>query len=136
MLFLSVPIFILAPQIVGFLVEGKEGIAYQSVFLLRCLCVTEFTFAYSMVLMGAMQGAGDTVRPLWITVFSLWGLRVPLAAVLALPAGFKLAGYFPIPIAFGFGTAGAWAAMSFTQAVTGAISIVAFRAGHWKTEQV
>lgn len=136
MLCLSIPIFITAPQLVGFLVEGKEGIAYQSVYLLRSLCVTEFTFAYSMVLMGAMQGAGDTVRPLWITVVALWGLRVPAAAILALPAGFKLAGYLPMPLALGYGPAGAWAAMSLSQAVMGLISIFVFKMGHWKTEMV
>jgi Na+-driven multidrug efflux pump len=133
---LAGPIFAAAPLIIGFLVEGKAGISYQSVFLLRSLCLSEFLFAYSMVLMGAMQGAGDTVRPLWITIGSLWGLRVPLAAILALPVGFKLGGLVPLPFALGFGTAGAWTAMSFTQGVQGVLSMFAFKAGHWKTEKV
>jgi putative MATE family efflux protein len=119
---LSVPIFIFAPEIAGTLAGGKPALIAESALFLRWLCVTEVLFAYAMVMIGAMQGAGDTVRPLWITVFSLWGLRVPLAYVLAFP--------------FGMGSLGAWIAMSFTQAVQGILCIILYRKGAWKTKEV
>jgi putative MATE family efflux protein len=133
---LAGPIFAGAGILAAFMTGGKADISAQAQSLLRFLCVTEFLFAYAMILMGAMQGAGDTVRPLWISVGSLWGLRVPLALVLVLPVGFRLAGVAPLPIGLGLGAVGAWLAMSSTQAIQGILSIIAFKAGHWKTERV
>ncbi len=75
-----------------------------------------------MVMIGAMQGAGDTVRPLWITIFALWLLRVPLT--------------FLCSSALGWGSTGAWFAISFSQAIQGVLAIWAFRLGFWKTKEV
>ena len=119
---LSVPIFIFAPQIGALLVEGKTELVQEFVLFLRLLCATEVLFAYAMITIGAMQGAGDTVRPLWIAVISMWGLRVPLAFLLAFP--FKL------------GALGAWIAMSATQAIQGLLCLIVFKQGGWKTKKV
>lgn len=121
-LFLSVPIFFAAPYIAHALVGGKDALAAEAALLIRTLCVTETMFAYAMVMIGAMQGAGDTTRPFWITVICMWGLRVPLAYVAA--------------VTLNFGAAGAWFAMSFTQAVQGVFAVWLFRQGQWKLKKV
>lgn len=137
---ICVPIFIFAPSLASLLIEGKPAIAAETTMLLRYLCVTEIFFAYAMVLIGAMQGAGDTVRPLWITVISLWGLRVPLAALFALGGGqmlFALNGFrISMPAGLAMGAAGAWLAMSLTQAVQGLLSVWIWRQGRWKEQRV
>lgn len=130
------PIFWFAPQITDFLLDGKEGIVFQATNLLRYICATELLFAYAMVMIGAMQGAGDTTRPLWIAVFSLWGMRVPLAFILALKSGQPIGHGVVNPIGLGLGATGAWIAMSATQAVQGILSIFAFRQGKWKEKKV
>jgi putative MATE family efflux protein len=119
---LSLPIFIFAPQIGGVLLQGKPELVAEVALLLRFLCVTEVFFAYAMVIIGAMQGAGDTVRPLWIAIISLWGLRVPLAYILA--------------FTFGLGSLGAWISLAVTQGIQGILSLLAFRQGKWKTMKV
>lgn len=119
---LSIPIFIFAPQIGTILLEGKPDLVAEVALFLRYLCLTEVLFAYAMVTMGAMQGAGDTVRPLWISVFSLWGLRVPLAFILTFPLG--------------LGAKGAWISMSVTQGIQGILSVIAFKQGGWKSKKV
>lgn len=119
---LSIPIFLFAPQIASVLVGGKADLVLEGSLLIRSLCVTETMFAYAMVTIGAMQGAGDTVRPFWITVICMWGLRVPFAYLLA--------------ITFGMGAYGAWIAMSGTQAVQGIMAILLFRQGAWKLKKV
>jgi putative MATE family efflux protein len=121
-LLLAGPIFFGAPQIATLLLGSKPEIVRETTEFLRLLCVTEVFFAYSMVMMGAMQGAGDTVRPLWISVFTMWGLRVPLAIVLAIPMG--------------LGSTGAWISMSLTQAIQGIMSLIVFKQGGWKTKEV
>lgn len=133
---LVTPVYILAPWIAGGLVDHKVGITQEATKLLRYLCVSEFLFAYAMVFIGAMQGAGDVKRPMWISIFALWGMRVPLAMALALPSGFALAGMFSMPIAFGLGANGAWLAMAITQGVQGILAMIAFRGGAWKTARV
>jgi len=133
---LASPIFLGAHAISMAITDGKADIAQHAAILLRFLCVTEFLFAYAMIMLGAMQGAGDTRRPLWISMGALWGLRVPLAIFLALPAGFALGGFLPLPVGFGLGAIGAWIAMSLSQAVQGVLAILAFRAGAWKTATV
>lgn len=117
-----IPIFIFAPQIAGMMIEGKPLMAAEATELIRWLCFTEIAFAYAMVTIGAMQGAGDTVRPLWITIVSLWAVRVPLTFLLAWTA--KL------------GATGAWMAMSVSQALQGILAVIAFKQGAWKTKKV
>lgn len=133
---LALPIFLAAPTITFAITNGKLAISQHAALLLRCLCGTEFLFAYAMVMIGAMQGAGDTRRPLWITIGSLWGLRVPLALLLSFPTGFALGGFLPLPIGLGLGAFGAWLAMSLSQAAQGILAILAFRSGGWKLATV
>jgi len=133
---LASPIYFSAPALSLAITDGKIAISHNAALLLRCLCATEFLFAYAMIMLGAMQGAGDTRRPLWISIGSLWGLRVPMAICLALPAGFLLGGVVPMPLGFGLGAFGAWIAMSLSQAVQGIWAILAFKSGLWKTATV
>lgn len=119
---LSLIIYAAAPWIAHGMLDGKQDIGYETIWLIRALCCTEVFFAYAMVAMGAMQGAGDTVRPMWISVFCMWGLRVPLAYIFAIPMH--------------FGAPGAWAAMSLSQGIQGIAAIVVFKQGAWKTVTV
>jgi putative MATE family efflux protein len=118
----SIPIFLFADSIAGVVIEGKPEVTEQTALLLRYLCVTEIGFAYAMVLLSAMQGAGDTVRPMWITFICLWGLRVPMTWLLVFP--------------FALGPAGAWMAMSVTQLLQGILGMAAFKQGRWKLKEV
>lgn len=126
---LVVPTYFLAPQIVATMVQDKTEVIKQAVMLIRYLCVTEVFFAYAMVMIGAMQGAGDAKRPLWITIVCLWFLRVPLATILAL-------GPPHLVVGFALGASGAWIAMSVTQALQGMLAMWAFKQGAWKTMKV
>lgn len=133
---LAVPIFLGADAIALALLGDKPLLVAETAFFIRWLCGTEFLFAYAMALIGAMQGAGDTVRPLWITIVCLWGLRVPLAFILAMPAGMGLIGSLTVPIGFGLGALGNWIAMSATQGLQGIFAIWLFKLGAWKKVRV
>jgi putative MATE family efflux protein len=137
---LVTPVYILAPSIAHVLLGNKNEVILQATTLLRWLCITEVFFSYAMVLLGSMQGAGDTVRPLWITVLSLWFVRVPLSFFLAVKAGAGIAslGAFSMsaPIGLGMGAVGCWIALSVSQAIQGCLSIIAFKRGAWKLKKV
>lgn len=119
---IALVLFIFAEPISAHLIEGQRDVIPITASFLRFICATELFFAYGVVLVGGMQGAGDTKRPLWISLIALWGLRVPLAVVLAYPVR--------------MGADGAWLAMSATQLVQGLMCMVAWRQGKWKLTKV
>jgi putative MATE family efflux protein len=85
---------------------------------LRVAAISEPFLALAMVLNGALQGAGDARAPMWsVLVFQLM-LRVPLGYALALPLG--------------WGTSGAWWAMTVSMVAQGLGITWYFRLGRWR----
>ena len=60
---------------------------------------------------------------MWITIATLWAIRVPLAIILTLPA-------------LGLGSTGGWIAMSLSQVAQGLFAMVYWKRGMWKTVEV
>jgi Na+-driven multidrug efflux pump len=85
---------------------------------LRINAVCEPFLALGMVLTGALQGAGDTVRPTFITLVTMWAIRMPLAWWLMFTCRLE--------------TLGAWIAMCLTTIVGGLMTVALFRSGAWK----
>jgi len=50
---------------------------------LRILAPGYLAFAGTQIMSGVMRGAGDTMRPMWISIFTVVALRVPTAYLLA-----------------------------------------------------
>jgi putative MATE family efflux protein len=135
-LLLAGPVFLAAPIIAETMLGDKTEVIHHAVLLLRYLCATEVFFAYAMVMIGAMQGAGDTKQPMWIAIVCLWGIRVPLAYLLTLHTGQPLFGALAMPWGLGLGPVGAWIAISSTQFLQGIMSMLLFARGTWKTTKV
>ncbi|MEM1097992.1 MAG: MATE family efflux transporter [Planctomycetota bacterium] len=55
--------------------------------LIQICGFVQFFFGSSIVLSGAMRGAGDTRRPMLMTVAMTWGVRLPLVLVVTLWLG-------------------------------------------------
>jgi putative MATE family efflux protein len=130
------PIYFLVPHFAGSLVGNKPEIVAELVSIVKWLCITEPLFCLAMVLIGAMQGAGDTKRPLWTGVFALWFVRAPMAVILALPTGATLFWGIELPYGFAMGATGAWIAMSVTQGLQGFFAAISWKQGKWKTIKV
>jgi putative MATE family efflux protein len=99
--------------------------------LLKIVAVSQPSLALSMVLSGALRGAGDTRWPLMFTFLGFLGLRIPLAYLLAweeipLPA---LGGSLP---GFGLGVIGAWYAMVADVFARSLLILTRFLHGGWK----
>ncbi len=78
--------------------------------------------AIGIVLSRALNGAGDTVAPMIITILSLWGLQVPLAVGLS-----KL--WHPA-------THGIWWAIAIAMVVNGLLTAAWFQTGRWRHKKV
>ncbi len=117
----SILFLVFAPQMARWFVEDPTQMATATSFL-RIIALTEPMFAIALVLTGAHQGAGDTVRPMWVALITSWFLRVPAVWIFA--------------VALRLNADGAWWVMSLTQAVHGAAMIWLFRSGRWKEKEV
>lgn len=130
----SVLLVLTAQPLVNFMLEGQpKEVAEIAIRYIWIVLATEVLFNYAMVLVGAMQGAGDTVRPVWLAIFALWIVRIPAAALLALPL-IQL-GPLSIP-GFSLGAEGVWWAISISQSVNGIGAMILFKKGAWKTAKV
>ncbi len=77
-------------------------------------------FTTMFVNMGVMRGAGDTIIPMFITLFSLWLIRIPLAWVLS-----KYLGYH-----------GIWWAIPLAWISGMTLTYLYYRSGKWKNKAV
>ncbi|MCT4614608.1 MAG: MATE family efflux transporter [Marinifilaceae bacterium] len=84
--------------------------------------VTSFyvVFATMFTINGVLRGAGDTLIPMFITLFSLWIARIPAAYFLSQHIG-ETGIWWAIPIGWGFG-------MCF--------SYIYYKTGKWKTKSI
>ncbi|HEY9682021.1 MAG TPA: MATE family efflux transporter [Oculatellaceae cyanobacterium] len=84
---------------------------------LRVNALAEPFLALAMVLSGALQGAGDTRTPMWITIFTNWIVRLPVAWALA--------------ITLHLGPVGAWMAMATSICMNGTLTTIWYRSKRW-----
>jgi len=101
MLFLSVvaAVFIALPGPIVRLFTSDPTVAPYAVDCLRIIAYGNLAYAYGMVMVQAFNGAGDTVTPTIINMFGFWLCEIPLAWVLAYPAGMAVHGVFiSIPV--------------------------------------
>jgi putative MATE family efflux protein len=89
---------------------------------LRINAISEPFLAVNMVLRGALQGAGETRVPAWITFVTSYVIRLPLAWALAVPLG--------------LGSTGAWIGMASSTIISGILVAGWFKLGRWRDTQV
>lgn len=113
--------FLFAPQIMGFFADEPGVIAVGTNFI-RVIAIAEPFHALGIVLSRGMQGAGYTLVPFYITVFSWLIVRVPLAYCLAFPGA--------------MGADGVWLSMNLTFILQALLVLMVFRSGYWKTAKM
>lgn len=98
------------------------AVADYGVHCLRIVALGFPLYAYGMVLTQSFNGAGDTWTPTWLNLICFWVFEIPLAWMLAGPAGLGPTGVF-------------WAMMAAFSMLAVASAGV-FRRGAWKTRVV
>ncbi len=115
---LSLIIFFIAPFIASKISMDAE-VQRETVIYLYFNLPIEPLMALGVILAGAMQGAGDTKGVMKIILFCMWGIRIPLAWMLAMQAG--------------WGQRGVWTAMVVSMFLQGSLMAYRFKGGRWKT---
>ena len=71
-------ILLVGKPLMGIFTDTEE-LVDLSAYLMRILAVGYMAMAVLQSLGGVMRGAGDTMTPMWISIFQTVGLRLPLA---------------------------------------------------------
>lgn len=106
-------------QIVSLFNSDPEVIRIGSEYL-TIVNIFYFFFMLMFIFYGVLRGAGATLVPMFISVLSLWLIRVPLAAVLSQQMN-ETGIWWSIPIAWGAGLTG---------------SLIYYLSGKWKGKVV
>jgi len=97
--------------------------------------VTSFYMLFTgmFIYSGVMRGAGDTIIPMFITLFSLWVIRIPTALFLSQETvhlfGLSIKGA-------GMGEAGIWWSIPGGWGFGMVLSFIYYRTGRWKTKSI
>ncbi len=110
-----------APFLIRIFSSDPEVIPY-GVRCLRIVAAGFLFYGYGMVFTSSFNGAGDTRTPTLINLGCLWTLELPLAWVLAHPAG--------------LGPTGVFISVSVAFSALALVSASIFKQGRWKTERV
>ena len=106
--------YVFAPELMSLMTPVDDIIAVGA----KCLRIEAFAepmFAASIVCNGVFVGAGDTLKPAIMSLLSMWGVRLTLAAVLAVS----------------YGLPGVWTAMAIELSFRGLIFLVRLFHGAW-----
>jgi putative MATE family efflux protein len=120
-LVMSALFYLLASTIAGWF-SGDARVVALAASYLRVNAFGEPFLALSIVLGGALQGAGDTRFQALASILTMWLLRLPATYWLCLTLG--------------YGAAGAWWVMAVTTALHGLVIAWWFRRGSWKEIEV
>ena len=74
-------ILLVGRQLMG-IFTGTEELVILSMHLMQILAVGYLAMAVMQCLCGVMRGAGDTMTPMWISIFETVILRMPLAYIM------------------------------------------------------
>jgi MATE family multidrug resistance protein len=118
---ISCIIFIFAEFFASLLARDMSVLAETARYL-RVNMFSEPFMALSLVLGGALQGAGDTKGNMWVIIFCMWIIRLPLAYLMA--------------IMLGLGAFGVWLAMVASMVAQGLLMAYRFQRGKWKTMEI
>ncbi|RPH32993.1 MAG: MATE family efflux transporter [Bacteroidales bacterium] len=93
-------VLVIWPESVIRLLVQQADVVEKSVECLRIVSIGFISYGFGMVLVNSLNGAGDTLTPMYINIFCFWLLEIPLAYLLAIKFGMQERGvYYAIVVA-------------------------------------
>jgi len=123
--------FFLGEWLATLFVGQRNELAILTGRLLKIVAFSCPSLALLIVFLGALRGSGDTAWPLVITLVGLFGVRLPLACLLAWDQ-IPLPGWETSLTAAGLGVAGAWIAMVTDVILRSVLAAGRFFHGGWR----
>ena len=114
--------FFIIPQFLVSLFTKDKDVIELATMALKIVSICQPFSGASMVLAGALRGAGDTKSVLLITYLGIFLIRIPIT-------------YLFLDV-LNLGLAGAWIVMTIDLAIRSSLAFYIFRRGKWKYLQV
>jgi putative MATE family efflux protein len=111
--------FILAPWIIALFTSDPE-IRRYGINCLRILSVGYPMYAVGMIVIQALNGAGDTRTPSLLNFVAFWTMQIPLAYWMATSVG--------------MGPNGVFTAIVLSESALTVLGVMVFRRGKWRTQ--
>ncbi len=115
-------VFIIFPEPIIRLFTNDPEVVPFGVNCLRIISYGNLAYAYGMVMVQSFNGAGDTFTPTIVNIFCYWLFQIPLAYLLAFPAG--------------LGPKGVFAAIPIAETAIAIVGVILFRRGRWKMKKI
>ena len=115
-------LFFIIPQFLVLLFTKDKDVIELATMALKIVSICQPFSGASMVLAGALRGAGDTKSVLLITYLGIFLIRIPIT-------------YLFLDV-LNLGLAGAWIVMTIDLAIRSSLAFYIFRRGKWKYLQV
>lgn len=119
MTFMGALMYVFAPELMA-LMSPVDAIIDLGADVLRIEAWAEPMFAATIVANGVFIGAGDTLIPAFMSLTSMWAVRLSLASMLAPRFGLK----------------GVWFAMATDLTVRGIVFLIRLFRGNWRNHQI
>jgi putative MATE family efflux protein len=102
--------------------ETLESVEIIEIGAQYLMIVSSFYFAFTTMFIfnGVLRGAGDTIVPMFVTLLSLWFIRIPLSALLSQRIG----------------TVGIWWGIPIAWLVGMCLAIAYYLTGNWKKKTI
>lgn len=117
MLLIGLVFFLFAPQLAAVFTQ-TEAVRRSVVSVLRIIAFFQPFTALVQIMTNALQGAGDTKFPMAATLFGIWGIRLGIGYLLAIPLR--------------LGLNGVWYAYAMDVTIRGLLLLRRFRQGKWQ----
>jgi putative MATE family efflux protein len=115
-------VFIVIPSYFIRIFISQEDVIFAGSGALRIMSYGFLAYGLGMVMVNALNGAGDTTTPTKINFFCYWLLEIPLAYVLAIPLNMHEDGVFY--------------SILIAETVMTVSALIIFRRGKWKRQKV
>ena len=130
MCIMGIVFYVFAPEFVHIFTYNQHDtqplktahVVKLAVSYLRISAFSEPFLAMGMILIGALNGAGDSKSPAIASFITMWGIRLPFA-------------YFAA-YTLGLGAIGGWYAMAMSTVANGLVILWMYKNGKWKRTQV
>ena len=115
-------IFLIFAEPIVRLFTNDPQVIPQAASCLRMVSYGNIGYAYFMVMLQAFNGAGDTVTPTIVNFFGFWLFEIPVAYYLALHTSMRANGVY--------------ASIAIAETAMAIASIILFKQGRWKRQQI
>ena len=114
--------FVFSKEIAGFFLTSGESVIDSSALFIRFLAPAFGLIGVTLVISGALRGAGETLPAMILTLISFWVFQFPLA-------------YFLSQKVFS-SELGIWMAFPITNLISAVASVAYLMTGRWKKKQL